>query len=126
MISKIRKYPFSIAIILAVIYLSFFKPPKTPLDQVHNIDKLVHLCMYFGLSGMLWLEYMRSHRSQFRIKHIFIGAVVCPIIFSGCIELLQQYCTSYRGGDWLDLAANSVGVTLAGITAYFFIKPKFF
>jgi len=126
MISKIRKYPFSIAIILTVIYLSFFRPPKTPLDQVHNIDKLVHLCMYFGLSGMLWLEYMRSHRNQFRIKHIFIGAVVFPIMFSACIELIQQYCTNYRGGDWLDLAANSVGVILAGIIAYFFVKPKFF
>lgn len=127
MITKIRKYPFSIAIILAVIYLSFFKPPKTSLDQVPNIDKLVHFCMYFGLSGMLWLEYMRSHkRTQFRIKHIFIGAVVFPIMFSGCIELLQQYCTTYRGGDWLDLTANSVGVTVAGIIAYFFVKPKFF
>ncbi|WP_321519817.1 hypothetical protein [uncultured Bacteroides sp.] len=126
MIDKVRKYPLSILIVLTVIYLSFFKPPKTPLDQVKNFDKLVHVCMYLGLSGMLWLEYMKSHRGQFRIKHIFIGAVALPIVFSGCIELIQEYCTTYRGGDWFDFAANSVGVIVAGIIAYFFVKPKYF
>jgi len=126
MIINIRNYPFSTFIILAVVYLSFFKPPQTPLDQVHDIDKLVHVCMYFGMSGVLWLEYMRSHRNQFRIKHVFIGAVLLPIAFSGCIELIQEYYTSYRGGDWLDFTANSIGVILAGGVAYYFVKPKFF
>jgi VanZ family protein len=58
--------------------------------------------------------------------HIFIGAVIFPIVFSGCIELLQEYCTSYRGGDWLDFTANSVGVILAGVIAYFFVRPRYF
>ncbi len=126
MIINIRNYPFSASIILAVVYLSFFKPPQTPLNQIHDIDKLVHVCMYSGMSGVLWLEYMRSHRNQFRLKHVLIGAVILPIAFSGCIELLQEYCTTYRGGDWLDFTANSIGVVLAGLIAYFFVKPKFF
>lgn len=126
MIINIRNYPFSASIILAVVYLSFFKPPQTPLNQVHDIDKLVHVCMYFGMSGVLWLEYMRSHRNRFRLKHVLAGAVTLPIAFSGCIELLQEYCTTYRGGDWLDFTANSIGVVLAGLIAYFFVKPKFF
>lgn len=126
MINLIRKYPFSILIVLTVVYLSFFKPPSTPLDQISNIDKVVHVCMYFGMSGVFWLEYMRSHRSRFKFMHIFIGAVIFPIVFSGCIELLQEYCTSYRGGDWLDFTANSVGVILAGVIAYFFVRPRYF
>ncbi len=126
MIKHLRKYPFSLFIILIVIYLSLFKPPKTPLDQVANFDKIVHVCMYFGMSGMLWLEYMKNHRRQFRLKHVFIGAVILPIIFSGCIELIQEYCTNYRGGDWFDFLANSFGIILAGTVAYFFVKPKFF
>ena len=28
---------------------------------------------------------------------------------------MQAYCTTTRNGDWLDFAANSTGVTLAGI-----------
>lgn len=57
MLSYIKKYPISLFIILTVIYLSFFKPPKTDLDEIPNLDKLVHVCMYFGMSGMLWLEF---------------------------------------------------------------------
>lgn len=35
---------------------------------------------------------------------------------SGAIELLQEHCTDgRRSGDWLDLAANAVGVTLAAL-----------
>ena len=48
MLSYIKKYPISLFIILTVIYLSFFKPPKTDLDEIPNLDKLVHVCMYLG------------------------------------------------------------------------------
>ncbi len=126
MIPIVRKYPFSLLIILTVIYLSFFKPPATPLDQVQNFDKLVHFSMYFGLAGVLWLEYMKSHKKNFRLKNIVFIAVVFPITFSGSIELLQEYCTTYRSGDWLDFTANSIGAITAGIVAYYFVKPRFF
>ena len=35
-----------------------------------------------------------------------IGAFVCPVLFSGAVELLQAFCTTYRGGDWLDFASK--------------------
>ena len=110
MLSYIKKYPISLFIILTVIYLSFFKPPKTDLNEIPNLDKLVHICMYFGMSGMLW--------------HSWVGAFLCPILFSGCVELLQEYCTTYRGGDWLDFAANSVGAILASLVAYYVVRPR--
>ena len=39
MLSYIKKYPVSLFIILAVIYLSFFKPPSTEISKIPNIDK---------------------------------------------------------------------------------------
>lgn len=64
MLYYIKKYPFSLLIILAVIYLSFFKPPSTRLSLIPNIDKVVHVCMYLGMSGMLWLEFIRAHKRR--------------------------------------------------------------
>ena len=58
MLYYIKKYPVSLAVILSVIYLSFFKPPTTELGTIPNLDKVVHICMYFGMSGMLWLEFL--------------------------------------------------------------------
>lgn len=113
MLRYIKKYPVSLLIIAAVVYLSFFKAPSTSLDDIPNFDKLVHFCMYGGMSGMLWLEFLRAHRhDDTPVWHAWIGAFACPVLFSGIVELLQS-CTDYRSGDWLDFAANCTGVVVA-------------
>ena len=65
-----------------------------------GVDKVVHFCMYGGMSGML-----------------------CPIVMSGIIEILQEYCTTYRGGDWFDFLANTCGVIAATAFAWFVLRP---
>ncbi|CAK7061133.1 MAG: hypothetical protein PARBA_02269 [Parabacteroides sp.] len=120
----LKKYPISLAIIAIVIYLSFFKPPSLDVGKIPNLDKLAHICMYGGVSGMLWIEFLLNHRRYEDVLwHAWIGAVLCPIAMSGIIEILQEYCTTYRGGDWLDFLANTIGVTLATLVAYFIIRP---
>ena len=117
----LKRYPISLCIILTVTYLSFFKPPQIDEEElmIPYFDKVVHICMYFGMSGMLWFEFIRAHRRQAApLWHAWIGAVACPILFSGAVELLQSYCTTYRGGDWFDFAANSFGVGLATAMAW--------
>ena len=91
MLYYIKKYPVSLFIILTVIYLSFFKPPSTEISKIPNIDKVVHICMYFGMSGMLWLEFLRAHRrDNAPLWHAWAGAFVCPVLFSGMVELLKN------------------------------------
>lgn len=63
---------------------------------------------------MLWIEYWRSHRVA-DYRKLTLWAWTAPIVMSGIIELLQEYCTDHRSGDWIDLAANAAGVTLAAI-----------
>lgn len=126
MLFYIKKYPVSLFIILAVTYLSFFKPPQTDLiEKIPYFDKLVHICMYLGMSGMLWLEFLRAHRKDGTpMWHAWVGAFLCPVLFSGCVELLQEYCTAYRGGDWMDFAANATGAVLASVLAYWVVRPR--
>lgn len=121
----LKKYPISLLIILIVVYLSFFRPPTTGLSRIPDFDKIVHFCMYLGMSGMLWLEFLRAHRKGAALLwHAWIGAFLCPILFSGTVELLQAYCTTYRSGDWLDFAANSCGVLCATLISYFILRPR--
>lgn len=116
----ILRYRFSIAIILLVTFLSFFKPPKTDVDDVPGIDKLVHTAMYFLMAGLLWLEFYKGKKkTKAPIWHAWIGAFLCPLVYGGVVELLQEYCTEHRGGEWLDFAANSLGVILAAVAATF-------
>ena len=126
MLYYIKKYPFSLFIIATVIYLSFFRPPSLGIPLFPNFDKVVHFCMYGGLSGMLWLEFLRNHRQSesTSLMHAWIGATFCPIALSGGIEIAQEYLTSYRGGEWTDFLANTLGVATATLIAYYILRPR--
>lgn len=78
--------------------------------------------MYGGLSTTLWTEYLFRHRFLVP-KRMVIGTVVCPILMSVCIEILQATCTDTRSGDWLDFAANCTGVILASLAGYYLWRP---
>lgn len=113
-----RNYKYSWGIIGLILYLSFFTPPKMEMDEITNIDKLAHICMYGGLCTIIWWEYWRKHHILSLIRTI-IGAIVLPIALSGAIELLQEYVTENRSGDWADMIANTIGVLLAALLGYF-------
>ena len=94
-----KKYPFSTCCIVLIWILSFYPfPEMKDLEDVPFVDKWTHIVMYGGTCCVIWTEYIRQHLT---------------------------HCTTYRGGEWLDLAANSTGVTLAvvyGLLLYYFIK----
>ena len=120
-----RKYPLSICCIVLIWVLSFIPfMEMEPVENVPFMDKWTHIIMYGGTCGVIWTEYVRGHLSLDGEK-LFFYAWLLPILMSGVIELLQEYCTTYRGGEWLDLAANTTGVTLAvvyGLIFYYFHK----
>ena len=117
MIKFIRKYPLSLLIIAAIIFLSLFNPPKTKLDTVSYIDKIAHVCMYGGLELVIWIEYLRHHSGLDRIKMILLGITV-PIILGGAMELAQAFLAENRSGDWVDLVADAVGVLAGAAIGY--------
>ena len=118
----IRRYPLSLLVVAAILFLSFFKPPQENIIDISNIDKLAHFCMYAGFCSVVWLEYFWSHESVSRIR-VFLLAVVAPIIFGGVIEVAQGTMTAYRGMDWYDFIFNSIGVVFALFFAKFILRP---
>lgn len=127
----LKAYPVSCFYILMIWILCFATIPSTPLDNVTLIDKWVHIAMYGGTCATIWLEYLRLHTTKpqpvMRIASpadkpllswtkLFCLAWIAPILMSGVIEILQEYCTGgRRSGDWLDFAANSIGATVGAV-----------
>ena len=64
MIQYLKKYPLTWLTIAIILYLSFFKPPQTDMEEIPGIDKLAHICMYGGLCFILWIEYLRTHSAS--------------------------------------------------------------
>ena len=119
-----RKYPFSIICILTIWYLSiWFIPPHTPLDSVQFMDKWTHFIMYGGTCTVIWWEYLRCHKQPQWGKLLLLGWLA-PIVMSGCLELIQEYSTTNRAGEWLDLAANSTGCTIGNLLGMIYYGAK--
>lgn len=117
-------YKFGILCIFAVWLLSLLRFSDLPeLDDVPFADKWTHMVMYGGTCSILWLEHLIKHRGQYHIKKLLIYAVVAPDLMSGLLELLQEYATNYRSGDWWDFLANTVGVILAALLGWFITRP---
>ena len=122
MLYYLKKYPLTLLIVTAIFYLSFFKPPLTDMEEIPGLDKIAHICMYGGLCLLIWIEYLRIHPAINRTR-MFIGGILLPALLSGSIELAQSYLTEHRGGDWLDLAANIIGIVLAALVGYYLLRP---
>lgn len=108
-------YPISCLYMAFIWVLCFMDVPHTPLDNITLIDKWTHILMYAGTCATIWYEYLRRHDSIVRAR-VFLLAWLAPLVMSGLIEILQEYCTGgRRSGDWLDFAENAIGVTLGNV-----------
>lgn len=115
MLEYVRKYRWSVTLFACIWVLSLTPYlPETRLSEVKLVDKWTHLLMYGVACSAVWIEYWRGHL-RWDYEKLFFWAWLMPIVMSGVLELLQEYATGgLRSGDWLDLAANAVGATLAG------------
>ena len=108
-------YPISCLYMAFIWVLCFMDVPHTPLDNITLIDKWTHILMFAGTCATIWYEYLRRHDSIVWAR-VFLLAWLAPLVMSGLIEILQEYCTGgRRSGDWLDFAANAIGVTLGNV-----------
>ena len=124
MIRFIKKYPLSLLTIVAILFLSLFNPPKTKLDNVSNIDKIAHVCMYGGLELIIWIEYLRHHTNLNWIKILSLG-IIFPIVLGGILEVAQMKLTLNRSGEWTDFLADGIGVLIGAAVGYFAIRTIF-
>ena len=111
----LKNYPLSLFTAVAVVALSLLPLGRIELaNDVPFADKWTHMVMYGGLTSVIWFEYWRCHE-KLVWSRVICWAFLAPILMSGTLELMQAYCTTYRSGEWLDLAANTVGVCIGAL-----------
>lgn len=120
----IKRYKFSFLCIFIIWVLCLMPVPEIDLaEEVPFIDKWTHIVMYLGTCSIIWIEYLLAHTGIMNLKRLFVGAILLPFLMSGSLELIQAYCTGgRRSGDWMDLAANTMGIVLAAILGYFVLS----
>jgi Predicted integral membrane protein len=120
----VKRYWRTIGTACVILYLS--TAPGSEFEHIpsfQNEDKVVHFLMYFGFAFiLLWDLLDRFGMSIIHQKRLFILIIGLPVIWGGSMELIQQFFTTTRSGDWLDELTNTLGA-ISGFFAGKWILP---
>ena len=117
LLSKINLKLLAISYTILIVVLSLSPIPRAiPNFKFFEMDKLIHLTMYFILI-LLWGINLISFKFSL-IKILFL-----TIFFGLLIETLQYLLPFGRNFDLGDIIANSVGAII-GIIILLFYKKK--
>lgn len=110
---------FTLFILIAITLLSLW--PVSELPSVPGTDKTHHFIGYAALifpSAFYGFIHF-GNITKALLKYLVIHWVLF-VLYSGLIELIQPYVNRY--GEWLDLAANSVGLFFGIVIAGVIVK----
>ena len=120
----LRHYPYALIIIVVIVLLSLLPIPDMKMGvEVPLADKWTHMVMYGVLTLAIWFDYQRHHQ-RLETGKLLLWAFLAPIAMGGLLELAQAYLTTCRSGEWLDFAANTIGVCLGTIGGLLMKKVK--
>jgi len=117
MINLLKKFWLSALVILIIFVLCFVNTASLPAAPVRNFDKVVHVIMFLGLSGVIFFDNTRYLRDPISKMRIFWSTFVFPIALGGFIEIMQADLTTYRSGDWFDFLYDIVGALVGWVIA---------
>ena len=107
-----RTHFLSLAAALLLATLLLAPVPEMPLVEdwatFPGIDKLVHVALFFLASGA-WLRSAVA----LGLKRPAAVTVCAATVYAGALELAQMAFTASRSGEWLDLAAGTLGALAA-------------
>lgn len=116
-----RRYLFPLIWFGLIVYASLTPSSNIPkLLLFPHFDKVVHFCIYLGLSFLL-VPSILQHKNYFKA---YVYAAVFSAVTGILFELLQTYATSSRSGSIYDELANTAGAITGVLLYHFIIKNK--
>ena len=106
---------------LLIVIISLIPIPNFPIPEfkLFELDKFIHLSMYYVMS-IMWIRLDYFNESSFPFKSLLLVFIIASLT-----EFLQGVLPIGRYSDWADFIANSTGI-LIGILTYrlYFSKNK--
>ena len=85
----------------------WFDNKADALTWIENADKWLHAVTFLFLS--IWFAGLWERRAYWRVA---TGLLLFGFVVEGC-----QLLVSYRTADWLDIAANTLGIIVGMLAA---------
>ena len=121
LVLKKALFGFAICWTVIIAFLCLITFSELPSLPVSGADKYVHVTLHFAFV-MLWGFYVSLTQNEIRIAKI-IRLVILSILYGIVIEVLQEFFTTTRQADILDVLANFTGAILA-LMAFVLMKRQ--
>jgi len=95
---------------IAIAVLSLISNDDVPHFGTKNEDKIFHFIAY-ALLTLLWYNVCFKYKR----KHPIVIAFVVSITYGIILEVLQGQLTAGRDPSFMDVVANSIGVTIVAL-----------
>ncbi len=113
----------STALCAVIFYLCFMDPQDFPEAPMTDFDKLVHWGMFLTVSLVVFFESTNYFKNSIFKKELLLQSFFFPIAYSGFIELMQEYLSPTRSGDWMDFLFDAIGA-LCGLVIVLIVNKK--
>ncbi len=117
----LKKNILSLLVALIIMYLSLANAKtfnNVPFINIPYFDKVIHFCMFFGLTAVLFFENRKSLKST---GSLLLVAFI-SFLYGVLMEILQTTLTLTRTGDVFDALADLTGV-ITLLLLWIWIKP---
>ncbi len=116
-LSQWKRFILSLAYLSVVAFLELMPERLVPDFQFRGEDKLVHVCMYLGLTILACWTF-NAEKNHVRVPLI----VLIIVLFGILMEIFQFEMKWGRSFEWFDILANSLGVIFGTVLFLFFSK----
>ncbi len=106
---RYRRLWFALGLVLALVVLVLSLMPSRFLREPHWGDKVNHMLAYIVMTGWFCGLYARSR---------WATVVLALVAYGVAVEGLQTVTPFGRSGDWRDLVANAVGITIGLLVSW--------
>lgn len=121
---RLPKWLLTILCSAAIIWLTLAPHPlgDNDLPLFPGADKLAHALMFGGLTFCILLDIRRGDGWKPLSCKAVVTAILSAVLLGALTEILQDAMQLGRGGDILDLAADSAGSIIIAIS-YKLLSP---
>jgi VanZ family protein len=95
-----------------ILYACLKNAKDIPSINILYFDKLIHVIFYL-VFNLLWFLYLNRRLKNVAIWKLLSIAFGLSFFFGIAIELLQEYFTTTRSADIIDVLANVIGASIS-------------
>lgn len=114
---KCRDYKFTIGVVILILIAILMPGGSVPQVGVPGLDKVIHFGMFFTLTAVFYVEYLRNTNKL----PVWYYAFASIFTFAGLTEFMQLFAED-RSMDVLDLSADTLGIFVGSLLIVLYVK----